>query len=129
MQFVELPNIAGRNDTITRDFFAPAGWRNFSKGTGAENSADNKSTGEAVAGDGTKELAAKITGGLELQAVWMSHQPRASVNGKPVVTGDILQIRDGVNKYDCEVVKIEETKVHVRCGTVQVILKMQGVLK
>jgi hypothetical protein len=32
ISFIELPKVAGRNDVITRDFFASKGWRHFEGG-------------------------------------------------------------------------------------------------
>jgi len=29
ISFIELPKVKGRNDVLTRDFFAADGWRNF----------------------------------------------------------------------------------------------------
>jgi len=29
VSFIELPKVAGRNDVVTRDFFASKGWRHF----------------------------------------------------------------------------------------------------
>ena len=77
----------------------------------------------------SEEIVAVIARSLELQAVWVGEQPQAFINNKLVTAGDILKVDSGDGTYECEVVEIEENRVHMQCGEVKVILKLKGALK
>ena len=53
VSFVELPEVEGRNDVLTRDFFAANGWQNFIRDGEGENLAGIKEV--SVVSRGTKE--------------------------------------------------------------------------
>ncbi len=121
VSFVELPEVAGRNDVITRDFFASDGWRDFydSKGRGSTG------TGEVnVSGSGSKEVNRIVTEKLKLEAIGLGESPRALINNKMISLGDKLSISDGINSFECEVVQIMEDTVVIRCGETEVTLRL-----
>lgn len=130
VSYVELPETLGRNDVITRDFFSPAGWRGFGIGAEVEDMTDRNAR-EVVSHSGSEAIVAAIRSGLELQAtrVVEREQPQAYINYKLVEPGDILKIGSGDGTYECEVAEIEENRVSVRCGEVEVVLKLEGALK
>ena len=122
ISFVELPQAAGRNDVITRDFFASGGWQDFVDGQG------RKSVGveevDVVSKDGDKEVIRKVAKKLKLEAIVSSENPLAFINDKVLRVGDKLLVGDGADKYECEVVEIKENKVVMRCSESRITLKL-----
>ena len=117
VSFIELPNVKGRNDVLTRDFFT----------------ADKKYLGGAkranlVLGNGSEEIAVRIARKLELEAIMLGENLQAFINDKLVAVGDKLLIRDGADVYECEVVGIKENVVFMKCGQEEITLKLaQGI--
>jgi len=114
ISFIELPKVKGRNDVLTRDFFAADGWRDF-VGDGEVNVGSR---------DGGEEALSRIEGKLKLEAIGLGKNPLAFINGKLLSVGDKLLVGDGVNTYECEVVGIEENTVLIRCGEAEIKLKL-----
>jgi hypothetical protein len=127
VSYVELPKVEGRNDMIIRDFFSSNGWENFIEGK------DNKSIGtqevEIVSENGKKEIIRKVAEKLKLEAAVMGKNPLACINNKVLSVGDKILINIGADRYECEVVKIEENAVSIRCGEGEIILKLSPVTK
>jgi hypothetical protein len=124
ISFVELPQAAGRNDVITRDFFASGGWQDFVDSQG------RKSTGEEVdiiSKEGDQEVIRRVAEKLNLEAIVLSENPQAFINDKLLSVGDKLLIGDGVDKYECEVVEIKESTVVMRCRESRITLKLTQV--
>ena len=129
VSFIELPQIAGRNDVITRDFFASNGWRHFG---GQERNLTVIEEVNIVSKNGNEEVIRKVAEKLKLEAiVVLSNNPRAFINNKVVSVGDKVLIRDGVDTYECEVIKIdiEENKVVIKCREAEVTLKLTQMSK
>ena len=122
VSYMELPVVSGRNDGLTRDFFDADGWQNFT-GYGENNLAGSEEV-SVVSIDSSKEVGKKIAEKLRLEAIGLDENPQAFINGKVLSVGDKLDIRDGVSTYECEVVAIEENKVLVKCGNVEITLKI-----
>jgi len=122
ISFIELPQAAGRNDVITRDFFASDGWQDFVDSQG------RKSTGveevDIVSKNGDQEVIRRVAEKLRLEAIVSSENPLAFINDKVLRVGDKLLIGDGVNKYECEVVEIKENTVVMRCRESRITLKL-----
>jgi hypothetical protein len=128
VSFIDLPRVAGRNDVITRDFFASDGWRHF--GSGKERNLAVIEEVNVVSGNGNEEVIRKVAEKLKLEAiVVLGRNPRAYVNNKVVSVGDKVLIRDGIDKYECEVIEIEENKVVIKCREAKVTLKFKNVSK
>jgi hypothetical protein len=125
ISFVKLPQVTGRNDVITRDFFASNDWRYF-KGEKKRNLA----VIEEVK-NGNEEVIRKVAEKLKLEAiVVLSNKPRAFINNKVISVGDKVLIRDGTNTYECEVIEIREKEniVVIKCGEAEVTLKLTQTL-
>ena len=122
ISFVELPQAAGRNDVITRDFFASGGWQDFVDSQG------RKSTGveevDIISKEGDQEVIRRVAEKLNLEAIVLSENPQAFINDKLLSVGDKLLIGDGVDKYECEVVEIKENTVVMRCRESRITLKL-----
>ncbi len=115
ISFIELPKVSGRNDVLTRDFFASGGWQDFTeRGTKEVN---------VVSRDGS-EVARRVAEKLKLEAIGLGENPQAFINDKLLSVGDKLVFRDGVKTYECEVTGIEENAVFIRCGEAEIKLKL-----
>jgi len=116
ISFVELPKVKGRNDVLSRDFFAVGNWKDFT--------ADGSGEVNVVSKDGIEEVVIEAAEKLKLEAIVFGANPQAFINDKLMAVGDRLKVVEGVNKYEFEVTKIEEKRVHVRCGEVEMVLKL-----
>jgi len=126
VSFIELPQVAGRNDVITRDFFASNDWRHFDGGQ--ERNLAVIEEVNIVSKNGNEEVIRKIAEKLKLEAiVVLSNNPRAFINNKVVSVGDKVLIHDGVDIYECEVIEIKENKVVIKCRQAEVTLKLTQV--
>jgi len=125
ISFIELPQAAGRNDVITRDFFDSDGWQDFVDSQG------RKSTGveevDIISKEGDQEVIRRVAEKLNLEAIVLSENPQAFINDKLLSVGDKLLIGDGVDKYECEVVEINENTVVMRCRESRITLKLTQV--
>ena len=113
ISFIELPKVIGRNDVLTRDFFVMDG-RGLSGTKAAEF---------VLEGDG-EEAMRQVAEKLKLEATIMGENPQAVINDELLSVGDKLQVSDGGNTYECEVIWIEEGKAVIRCGETEITLKL-----
>lgn len=128
VSFIELPQVAGRNDVITRDFFASSDWRHFE--SGKERNLAVIEEVKVVSKNGNEEVIRKVAEKLKLEAiVVLSNNPRAFINNKVISVGDKVLIRDGVDIYECEVIEIKEkeNKVVIKCREAEVTLRLTQV--
>ncbi len=125
ISFIELPQAAGRNDVITRDFFDSDGWQDFVDGQG------RKSTGveevDIISKEGDQEVIRRVAEKLNLEAIVLSENPQAFINNKLLSVGDKTFVGDGTNRYECEVVEIKESTVVMRCRESRITLKLTQV--
>ena len=125
ISFIELPQAAGRNDVITRDFFDSDGWQDFVDGQG------RKSTGveevDIISKEGDQEVIRRVAEKLNLEAIVLSENPQAFINDKLLSVGDKTLVGDGTNRYECEVVEIKENTVVMRCRESRITLKLTQV--
>lgn len=128
VSFIVLPQVAGRNDVITRDFFASNGWRHFE--AGQERNLAVIEEVKVVSKNGNEEVIRKVAEKLKLEAiVVLSNNPRAYINNKVISVGEKVLIRDGVDTYECEVIEIKEkeNKVVIKCREAEVTLRLTQV--
>jgi len=123
ISFIKLPEIEGRNDVLTRDFFASNGWHRFFSAGESGNSAGIEGV-NAVSKNGSEELARRVAKKLKLEAIVLSETPQAFINDKLLSVGDKFSVRDGNNVYECEVIAIEKNSVVISCGEVEIKLKL-----
>ena len=123
VSFIRLPQVAGRNDVITRDFFASIDWRHF--GSKQERNLAVIEEVNVVSKNGNEEVIRKVAEKLKLEAiVVLSNKPRAFINNKVTSMGDKVLIRDGIDTYECEVIEIKENMVVIKCREAEVTLKL-----
>jgi len=123
MSFIELPEVAGRNDVLTRDFFDSDGWRSFAKDREENNSAGNREV-SGISGHDSEKVIAQVAQKLQLEAIVLGENPQAFINDKLLLVGDRLLVEYGGNAYECEVVRVEERAVFMRCGQAQIKLRL-----
>jgi len=122
ISFIELPEVAGRNDVITRDFFTSDSRRDFVD-EAVKNSAGTEDV-HIVSKDGNVEVIRKIAEQLKLQAIVSSKNPQAFINDKMLSVGDKLLVGEGANRHECEVVEIRRDTVVVSCIEAEITLKL-----
>jgi hypothetical protein len=122
ISFMELPKVEGRNDVLTRDFFAVGNWRDFMRG--GEGKSGGIEEVSVVSRKGGEETARRVAEKLKLEAIVLGKNPLAIINDKRLSVGDKLFVRDGTNTYECEVSEIEEDMVFIRCGETEVTLRL-----
>ena len=123
ISFIDLPQLAGRNDVITRDFFVVNDWQEFIADRGGKNLTGIKEV-NVTSGDGGEEVVRRVVEKLKLEVIVLGKNPQVFINGKLLSRGDKLLIGDAAQTYECEVVGIEENAVFIRCGKAQVTLKL-----
>ena len=128
ISFIELPKVKGRNDVLIRDFFAVGSWQDFMRGGEGESLAGIEEVG-VVSRDGSEEVVKRVAEKLKLEAIGLSENPQAFINDKLLSVGDKLLVRDGTDMYECEVVRIEEKTVFIRCGEAEITLKLKQMIK
>jgi len=117
--YMELPQQAGRNDLLTKDFFEPC-WTGFVK-----EGQDSESSDMSVL-SGDDKTALRISGLMKLQAISRNNnnQPEAFINESLLKVGDKLTVNDNGEKYECDVVSIEEKQVEINFEGTKISLKM-----
>jgi len=122
ISFIELPQAAGRNDVITRDFFDSDGWQDFVDGQGRKSAGVEEV--DIISKQGDQEVIRRVAEKLRLEAIVSSENPLAFINDKVLRVGDKLLVGDGVDKYECEVVEIKVNTVVMRCRESRITLKL-----
>ncbi len=122
ISFIELPQVEGRNNVLTRDFFAAGGWQEFR--TDQVANSDGTKAVNIVSRGGSEEVAKRIAGKLKLEAIGLSENPEVFINDKLLTVGDKLLVKDGGETYECEVVRIQQDMVSIRCGEAEIKLKL-----
>ena len=120
ISFIELPKVKGRNDGLSRDFFAVDNWQGFTR------SGNLTGVGEVsvVSKGGSEEVIRRVAEKLKLEAIGMGKTPQAFINDKLLSVGDKLPVKDVDDIYECEVVGIEENEVFIRCREAEITLKL-----
>jgi hypothetical protein len=121
--FVELPEVQGRNDCVSRDFFDSQNWDEF-----LNNSVSLSGVKEVnmVSGSNLQEIK-RVADKLKLESIWMGSEALAYINNKPLKVADKLPIREGGKTYEFEVVSIVQNEVVIRCEGAQVSLKLSQI--
>ena len=80
-----------------------------------------------VSTNGNEEVIKRVAKKLKLEATMVSTNPLAFVNGQVRRIGDKMLVTDGTQRYECEVVKIEDNTVVIKCGEAEITLKLMPV--
>jgi len=122
VSFVELPKVAGRNDGITRDFFASDGWRHFAGGRRQKFAGIEEVN--ILSKNGSEEVIKRVAEKLKLEGIMSSKNPRAFINNRVLSVGEAMLIGDGADTYECEVIAIKENTVVIKCREAEITLKL-----
>jgi hypothetical protein len=120
--FIELPVVEGRNDMLTRDFFASNGWRDFARGGEGRNSGAKEVN--VVSKNGNEEVVKRIVARIRLQAILSAGNSQVFINDRLLSVGDKLPIREGNDVFDCEVIEIKENEVSIRFEEARITLRL-----
>jgi len=123
MTFVELPEVPGRNDIISRDIFDSAGWWDFKTGKTGNNTVGIEEV-NVISTDVSEEVVTQIAQQLKLQAIVLGETPWVFINDTLLSMGGRLIVNDGIESYECEVVEIERDSVLIRCREAEITLKL-----
>jgi len=123
IDYLELPEVPGRNDLISRDFFASAGWQDFKTDDEGNNTGELENANVTPA-DLSEEIVNRVTPLLKLQAIEGGNNRRAFINDKVMLTTETLIVTDGIDMYECEVIEIRRKSVVVRCREAEIVLKI-----
>ena len=114
LAYIDMPEIKGRNDILSRDFFDVEGRSLIA------NEVDIVFSEE-------EELAFVLSRELSLEAIVLGQDRQAFINDKLLVVGEKFFVSTEIDAYECEVIGIEENKVFVRCGETEISLKLVDV--
>jgi len=121
INFIDLPEVQGKNDELTRDFFSASGWDAFPiNGKQTANTAEV----ELVSENGNKQDVMRISRKLNLEAIETGAKPRVFINNKSLLMGEKLKVRDGEKVYEFEVTGIQQNEALLRCEGVKLKLKL-----
>ena len=127
ISYVQLPKVAGRDDVVTRDFFASKGWRAFVDAQGRNSVGGGEVN--IVSKGGSEELIRAVAEKLKLEAIGLGMSPHALINNEMLSVGDKILIHDVVGVYECEVVEIREDAVVIMCQEAEITLKLTQVIE
>jgi hypothetical protein len=120
--YVELPQVKGRNDVLSRDIFAGSRW----EGLGAEaNGARQMTTKVKGSNEQLNDVVNEMSGKeLRLEAIFSGKNPQASVSGTLVSPGGkpLVVTHEG-EKYEFKAVVINGNEVVLECKGVRVTLR------
>ena len=122
--YLDLPQISGRHDVISRDFFASVGWQDFKSEEQEAGTGDFEKEDGIAPIDEIKEVGVIVAERLRLQAIVIGQNPQAFINDKLMSAGHKLIVTDGSEMYECEVVEIRENSVLIRCREAEIVLKL-----
>jgi len=122
VSFIELPRIKGRNDLLARDLFTVENWQDFLNNRERQDAVNVRDTD--IGPGGSNQISRRIAEKLKLEVIDFGKKPQAFINNKLLSTSDKLTIGDGAKLYECEVVKIEKDMVLMKCGEIEIKLKL-----
>ena len=125
ISYIDLPKVAGRNDVLTRDFFAVGNWNDFIRNREGKNSTEDVN----VVSSNNKEVMKRVAEKMKLEAIGLDGNPQVFINSKLLSLGDTLLVRDGGDTYECEVAGIEENAVLIKCGEAEITLKLTKMIE
>jgi len=124
VSFKKLPDIEGRNDALTRDFFSSENWDSFIGSSQRSNGGEEITQ---VGRDTSKGSMQRLAEKLKLEAIGLGDRPQAFINNKLLSAGEKITVEDGSNTYECEVIEIKQNTVIVKYKESEIVLKLTQV--
>jgi hypothetical protein len=124
LRLVPLSRVAGRNDSIYRDFFVMQNRACFQPTGGARGTGTDPEV-RVIGTNHAQEVVHRVASKLKLEAVlhW-SVDPQVFLNDRLLRAGDKLTVREGADSVEFEVLRIYENSVLVASGGTQLMLKV-----
>jgi hypothetical protein len=120
--YVELPQVKGRNDILSRDIFSGSRWEGLGAAANGSRQITTKvKDGNEPLSDIVNEMIGKE---LRLEAIFSGKNPQALVSGVLVSPGGRLAVNHEGEKYEFKALAINENEVVLVCKGVQVKLSM-----
>jgi hypothetical protein len=120
ISYVELPQVAGRNDALSRDFFASNGWAGFNMSGGNGSSVDVNVQSK----HGDSQMVKQVASRLNLRSIVSGENRQAFINDKALSVGDRFVLKEGSKEYEFEVSNITDNQVFIKCGEAVITLKL-----
>ena len=128
IRFIKLPEIKGRNDVLSRDFFAVEGWENLIKDADVNNTNKVEEVNVIVEDDSEqgrrRKAVLRLARQLKLDVIALGKRPEAFIENTLVSVGDKLQVEDKGRLYEFDVIEIGENEVVLTCQGVRLEIKM-----
>ncbi|MDH4202511.1 MAG: hypothetical protein OEV87_06420 [Phycisphaerae bacterium] len=128
LKAVALPQVPGRNDTVSHDLFSADRWTAFAL-EGSQNNdrsdvrADSAENAEKMHHTRLEKIAKRLT--LEAVIQDAGGKPfQAFVDGKILSVGSTLTVKEGPDQYELTLEKISEKEVLFMWNKISVVLKM-----
>ena len=127
IRFIKLPEIKGRNDLLSRDFFAVERWETFIKD--ADGNTNRVEEVNVVVEDDSEQgrrrkAVLRLARQLKLDVIAPGKRPEAFIENTLVSVGDKLQVEDKGRLYEFDVIEIGENEVVLTCQGVRLEIKM-----
>ena len=120
ISFTDMAKVKGRNDVLSRDFFAADGWAAFrdkARGGGTKRV-------DLVSADTNEAMSRRIANKLTLDGIVTGRQYQAFINDRLLSVGSKFGITDGDRRYEFEVMEILENMVLIRSSEAEFVLKL-----
>jgi hypothetical protein len=119
--YIQLPDIKGRTDTLSRDIFASNKWEAMGATANGKTQTREK---HKNANEDLKNTIETIGNELKLEAVFSGKNPQASVGGMLVSLQGKLTVKYEGDQYEFKAVAINDNEVVLECKGIQVKLSM-----
>jgi hypothetical protein len=122
----EPPFVAGRNDTLARDFFSPGDWQAFLIKSSSQQSSFVAIGQTQIADDDIRSKTIRqIADGLKLQIMEIGTEPQAFVSDTLVKEGSTLTIAAGETAFDFKVLRVTRKSVELECDGMTFEIKLK----
>jgi hypothetical protein len=115
VSYKQPPIVAGRNDTVVRDYFSPGDWQAFLTKSSSEQSEVTGEHAGIIDDDIRGKTIRRIADGLKLQIMEIGTEPQAFVSDTLVKVGSRLTIAAGETAYEFKVLGVSRKSVQLEC--------------
>ena len=119
ISYIDLPSVAGRNDVLKRDFFAPDQFKAIGWGASPTDGQNNSINAEDL-DQWERQQILQVAKEVKLEAIFAGDNPQVVIDDKLLAVGDEFETVKGGNSYEFEVVQINDNEVVLRCNDVTV---------
>ena len=117
ISYIDLPSVAGRNDVLNRDFFAPDQFKAIGWGASPADGQNNSIDAEDLDQWETQQIL-QVAEEVKLEAIFTGDNPQVVIDDKLLTVGDEFETVKNNNSYEFEVMQINDNEVVLRCKDV-----------